>query len=121
MYDNGQIPRLNSFLILIVTIKSKNNFFFMIFQSIMSFTWIHEKLEHFSGSISYSAILTPINFPLVWLLSTCRPHRKSAYILAHFLPTSEASALFLFCAYVTVDLSAERCVACRLRPLASVH
>jgi hypothetical protein len=47
MYDNGQIPRLNSFLILIVTIKSKNNLFFMIFQSIMSFAWIHEKLEHF--------------------------------------------------------------------------
>jgi hypothetical protein len=44
-------------------------------------------------SISYSAILTPIKFPLVWLLSTWRPHRKSADILAHFLPTSEASAL----------------------------
>jgi hypothetical protein len=27
--------------------KSKNNLFFMIFQSIMSFAWIHEKLEHF--------------------------------------------------------------------------
>ena len=31
------------------------------------------------------------------LLSTWRPHRKSADILAHFLPTSETSALFLFC------------------------
>jgi hypothetical protein len=32
------------------------------------------------------------------LLSTWRPHRKSADILAHFLPLSEPSALYLFCA-----------------------
>ena len=70
----------------------------------MTFAWIHT----FSGSISYSAILTPIKFPLVWLLSTWRPHRKSADILAHFLPTSEASALFLFCdlLYLCIRLQA---------------
>jgi hypothetical protein len=61
------------------------------------------------------------------LLSTWRPRRKSADILAHFLPLSEPSALYLFCdlskelgerqitVYLFGAISSQSCCSCALK------